>query len=76
MPEMSNELIQEFKDSLSRTLQHQEAKNAIAIEGIQRTLVEVQLSVARIETSNKVLSAVGTASAAGVVGLLAKMLLS
>jgi len=76
MSEETKALIQEFKNSFSQTLKSQCATcpHADAIGEIQKTLVSVQLSVARIETSNKVLSAVGAASTAGVVALLVKML--
>ena len=47
---------------------------SIRLAKVEQNLVAIQVALARLETSNKMLGAVGGASAAGVVALLIKML--
>ena len=47
---------------------------SIRLAKVEENLVAIQVALARVETSNKLLGAVGGASAAGVVALLIKML--
>ena len=48
---------------------------SIRLAKVEENLVAIQVALARLETSNKMLGVVGGASASGVVALLIKILM-